>query len=62
MANLGDLAAGGVVVRLNGLVADLFQSQGLGGSELILFTTDQAFDQFDLNLCHLVRLLNPKFP
>ena len=39
IADLGDLAAGLGVVGLHGLVADLVQAEGSGGSDMLVVTT-----------------------
>ena len=49
IADLGDLAPGLGVVGLNGLVADLVQSEGVCGRNVLIEATVQALDELNLS-------------
>jgi len=53
IADLGDLAAGLGVIRLDGDIADLAQAQGLCGGDVLLQTAIQALNQLNLQVCHV---------
>ena len=53
VADLGDLAAGGIVIGLHGDVTDLTQAQGMCGGNLLLQAAVQALSELDRNICLL---------
>ena len=52
IADVADLAAGRLVVGLDGGVADLAQPQGLGGRLMLGDAAVQALDQLDVQISH----------
>ena len=54
--NLGHLALCLSVVGLRGAVADLLQTQCMGGCNLVLLAADQALDQLYIDLFHTANL------
>ena len=55
VADLGDLAAGLGIVRLDSDLADLAKAQGLGGSNVLFQTAIQALNKLNLQVCHVNR-------
>ena len=53
IADLGDLAPGLGVVGLNGLVADLVQSEGVCGRNMLVMTTVEALYELNSKICHV---------
>ena len=55
VADMGDLAPGGLVVRLYGAVADLAEAQSLGGRLVLGDAAVQALDQLNVQIRHFFR-------
>jgi len=52
VGNLFDFTFGSCIIWLDNFITDFSQSKGLSGSDLIVFTTLEAPNQFNFQVCH----------